>query len=173
MQDANRFMRIVWLALVVWTALIIRSVVEKQLEGSQGAMPLTTHTHRRTTGIPSIYICALSKSQPGWKDTEKTPVMSFLVDSIAETTKNSQAHYNITVLLGVDSTDLFWKRQLRAFENKSMNKYGLTVRVNSYASQGNGILPFNSLMRDAFNDGAQYMVRVNDDTQFKTSGWIG
>jgi hypothetical protein len=168
----NRFMRIVWFALVVWTALIIRSVVEKQLEGFQGAVPLNTHTHRRTAEIPLIYICALSKSQPEWKDMEKIPVMDFLVASIAETTKMSQAQYNITVLLGVDSNDLFWKSQLRAFESESMNKYGLVVRVNSYASHGNGVLPFNSLMRDAFNNGAQYMVRVNDDTQFTSSGWI-
>jgi len=133
-----------------------------------------THDERnKDTGeMPSIYICALSKSQPWWKDTAKTPVMFFLLQSIAETTKVSRTRYNITVLLGVDSDDVFWKTQSQTFARESMDKYGVTVRVNTYPSHASGVLPFNSLMRDAFNDSAEYMVRVNDDTQFKTPGWI-
>jgi len=88
--------------------------------------------HKDTTEMPLVYICALSKSQPWWKDIEKTPVMFFLVQSIAETTKAAQTQYTITVLLGVDNNDTSWETQWHTFEKESMNKYGLTVRVITY-----------------------------------------
>jgi len=94
------------------------------------------------------------------------------VQSNAETTKAAQTQYNITVLLGLDSNDTLWETQWHTFEKESMNKYGLTVRMITYPSHGRGMLPFNSIMRDAFNADAQYMVRVDDDAQFKTQGWI-
>ena len=35
-----------------------------------------------------------------------------------------------------------------------------------------GKVPINPMMRQAYNEGAEYLVRVNDDTEFTTRGWI-
>ena len=33
-------------------------------------------------------------------------------------------------------------------------------------------IPFNELTRAAYDVGAKYIVKINDDTEFVTSGWI-
>jgi len=37
-------------------------------------------------GVLSVYVCALSKSRPAWRDAGSTPVMRFLVQSLYATT---------------------------------------------------------------------------------------
>mmetsp|Transcript_74123 Transcript_74123/g.120358 ORF Transcript_74123/g.120358 Transcript_74123/m.120358 type:complete len:353 (+) Transcript_74123:239-1297(+) len=118
-----------------------------------------------------IAICSLSRSKPSWKELKYTPVIQFLVKSIHETTKLERNLYDIKILVGADSDDVFWQQHSELLENDTVNEYGMHLKVNFYERHA-GFLPFNMLMRDAFQNGAIYMVRVNDDTEFKTSGWI-
>jgi len=125
--------------------------------------------------MTSVYICALSKSQPYWQKVYQTPVMKYLVKSIYKTHQQSSVSmdlYNITVLIGVDQDDQFWQNHMLELKSEAMKFYKISLIVHVYKSQKNGRLPFNVLMQDAFNANAEYLVRVNDDTEFETIGWI-
>ena len=71
----------------------------------------------------------------------------------------------------VDTDDTFWQRHSTVFAQKTREFYGLEVLINRYERR-NDFLPFNALMRDAFETGSDYLVRVNDDTEFITVGWL-
>lgn len=125
--------------------------------------------------VTSVYICALSKSQLDWQNVYQTPVMKYMVKSIYETHTQSSVSmdlYNITVLIGVDQDDQFWQNRTVELQTEAMKLYQISLIVHVYESQKNGSLPFNVLMQDAFEANAEYLVRVNDDTQFETIGWI-
>ena len=128
---------------------------------------------RNTPDVLSVYVCALSKSQPAWRDAASTPVMRLLVKSVYTTTHTHTATYKVTLLLGVDNNDNFWQQNREVVRTSAQKLYGLDLQIVSYPSQSQGgFLPFNALMRDAFKFNADYLVRVNDDTEFKTMGWI-
>jgi len=101
--------------------------------------------------------------------------MQYLVKSINETCPQSIISgvlYNITVLIGVDQDDAFWLEHAVRLQSSAMLLYQVNLRVHRYTRHKTGKLPFNSLMQDAFDTNADYLVRVNDDTQFETRGWI-
>jgi len=129
----------------------------------------------RTRNLTSVYICALSKSRAHWQDVHHTPVMKYLVKSINETRPQSitsDVLYEITVLIGVDQDDTFWLKHGVILQSSAMLMYQVNLRVHRYTRHKSGKLPFNSLMQDAFDANADYLVRVNDDTQFETRGWV-
>mmetsp|Transcript_13008 Transcript_13008/g.18877 ORF Transcript_13008/g.18877 Transcript_13008/m.18877 type:complete len:373 (+) Transcript_13008:147-1265(+) len=141
---------------------------ESQLRDKSGRYD--SHSETQKSNL-SIAICSLSKSKPAWKELRLTPVFKFLVKSIHETTRLQHNLYDITIIIGVDTDDLFWQKNGALLEKITQTEYGMKLKMHSY-NRRDGFLPFNELMRDAFKTNVSYMVRVNDDTEFKTSGWI-
>jgi len=180
--------------LVIWTALyVIHQSSEMHADAKTNESVYARHRGQSNTistnmignrlvalqtpspkaDVLSIYICALSKSQPAWRDAASTPVMRLLVKSIYTTTHTQAATYKVALLIGVDSNDIFWQQNREVVRASAQTLYGLDLQVVSYPTQPQvGFLPFNALMRDAFKLNADYLVRVNDDTEFKTVGWI-
>ena len=83
------------------------------------------------------------------------------------------ATYKVTLLLGVDNNDNFWQQNREVVRASAQKLYRLDLQVVLYPPQSQSLfLPFNALMRNAFKLNADYLVRVNDDTEFRTVGWI-
>lgn len=142
------------------------------VRSTRNATAVADNSALRRTAVPSVFVCALSKSQPAWRDTASTPIMRLLVQSVSTTTRAQQASHTVALLIGVDNTDVFWQQHGAAARAIARTEHGLDLRVVSYPRTKDGVLPFNALMREAFTLRADYLVRVNDDTEFKTAGWI-
>lgn len=78
--------------------------------------------------------------------------------------------------MGFDD-DIFWQlaaAQDAVIANEESRQQPIPVTFISIPidpSRPNRI-PFNELVQAAFEKGAKYLVRINDDTWFDTSGWI-
>lgn len=110
-----------------------------------------------------IAVCAASKSKPSWRSLADTALSTLLIPSLNRTTLGEP--YIFTLYLAFDHDDTFWK--------KHVGKLGggeIPIKHNFYTSPAHKI-PFNKLTAHAYNDGADYIVRINDDTEFTTDGW--
>ena len=108
-----------------------------------------------------------------------------LLSSIYETvTPEERRHYRVELILGYDDTDRFWQshpKELRP--RRRYRDHGdydgheviplnfVSIRKDPGGERPNRI-PFNELCQAAAEYGADYIVRVNDDSEFVTSGWI-
>ena len=117
-----------------------------------------------------IAICTLSKSRKTWKNVRTTPFYYLFMQSIHNTTRYDWKDYKITLHVGVDSDDEFWVQFQQSFVEIAALDFGLTLIVHNYAKQRR--LPFNELMHDAAHTGVDFLVRLNDDTEILTIGWI-
>ena len=196
MQKSVRYF---FLVLVIWTSMCIihKSIdmhPDKNTEQSvknrsymryrERSNPISSHEIdenkivaqqplRNTPDVLSVYVCALSKSQPAWRDAASTPVMRLLVKSVYTTTHTHTATYKVTLLLGVDNNDNFWQQNREVVRASAQKLYRLDLQVMLYPPQSQSLfLPFNALMRNAFKLNADYLVRVNNDTEFRMVRWI-
>eukprot|EP00923_Selenidium_pygospionis_P010681 GHVN01018675.1.p1 GENE.GHVN01018675.1~~GHVN01018675.1.p1 ORF type:complete len:292 (-),score=31.96 GHVN01018675.1:689-1564(-) len=69
----------------------------------------------------------------------------------------------------LDQSDPYWNTFARAAVVKGFDT-GIETKVSFHKVSGS--IPFNSALQLAFDDGFQYFVRVNDDTQFVSTGWV-
>ena len=107
-----------------------------------------------------------------------------LLPSIYETITNKErASYRVELILGYDHDDEYWQQNHN--HQLSPKEYGGTIyddhepipinyvaiRKDPNGERPNRI-PFNELCQAAYDYGATYIVRINDDSQFSTPGWI-
>ena len=120
-----------------------------------------------------VAICALSKSKPTWQYVHDSSVYKLFLTGIYQTT-HMQSQYDITVHVGVDTDDVFWSKKdnYNALVLASARDFNLKLTVYHYAKKQPNHLPMNELMRDAARTGAEYLVRLNDDTQIKSMSWL-
>lgn len=128
-----------------------------------------------------VSICACVTSKPGFEtgnnanrtirypaSVKETSLQLILVPSIERTITSDERYLlKIRLHLGMDDDDIFWLHHADELQSPEW----LDVRVAVFRPAPNKV-PFNLLMRQAFDDGADYLVRINDDTQFLTPGWI-
>ena len=96
----------------------------------------------------------------------------FFLKSTYETTKQQANDYDITLHVGINDDDKFWL----VFSNEaieiSRQKFNMNLTFYSYKVTEKNSLPMNALMQDVKNSPADYFVRLNDDTQIITNGWV-
>jgi len=132
--------------------------------------PHSSHTDTRGRDLPLVTICTLSKSQTTWKGLADSDPAKIMMPSIHRTVQSDRAKFRINVLIGVDDDDDFWAAHSAELQSGTGTTYNVSLSFRVYTKSK--FLPFNSLMRDALDGGADYLVRVNDDTEFKTGGWV-
>jgi hypothetical protein len=76
--------------------------------------------------------------------------------------------YDVRLYIAVDEDDEFWMNNL----NKIHFPSWLSVRFNVYPKKNKLNIPFNQITKYAYQDGADYIVRVNDDSRFTSDSWI-
>lgn len=88
--------------------------------------------------------------------------MNILVPSFRRTTAKKD---DARLYVAIDSDDFYYNRYLKVIQS-----VGTVVIVNKTALSGR--IPFNEITQRAQDDGAEYIVRVNDDTEFVTNNWV-
>jgi Nucleotide-diphospho-sugar transferase len=120
---------------------------------------------------PLIVIVACIKSGKSWKTVKDSSVYSIFLPSIKRTiTEEEKKTFRIEVLLAFDQGDSFWE----SGKNRKdlLVDFPFAINFVSVFKQRLHHIPFNSACRAAFEHGADYIVRVNDDSEFLTKGWI-
>jgi len=74
------------------------------------------------------------------------------------------------VYIAIDDDDVFWRSQVGNLSRKFSP--WLKLHLLFLPKQEKNRIPFNEMMRRAYFDGAEYLLRVNDDTEFVSQGWI-
>ena len=118
---------------------------------------------------PIVVIGACTRSVPEWTDNSlpETSLQALLIPSIRRTITEEELYkWDVRLYLGIDDGDAFWLKHHKNLKSPPW----LTVDFGFYPVTGR--IPFNEMMKHAYDDGAEYFVRINDDTEFKTSGWI-
>ena len=120
-----------------------------------------------------VAICALSKSKPTWQYVHDTSVYNLFLAGIHRTTR-MHTQYDIQIHIGVDADDVFWSKKdnFNALVLAAARAFDLKVTVHHYDKKQPNHLPMNELMRDAARAGAEYLVRLNDDTEIRSMSWI-
>ena len=133
--------------------------------------PVTTTTTTRAhleKKKPIIAICAATHSTSTWKTLSDTTLQTLMIPSIKRSiTTNDKNTYDFHLYLAADHDDAFWLKN----NNKIQVPNWLSLHFHFFTVPLHKI-PFNQMMRKAYDDGAEYMVRINDDSQFVTDNWV-
>ena len=137
---------------------------------------------------PFVAVVVLTKSRTGWRSVNDTSLHSILIPSIERTiTTVEQEIFRIEIIVGFDEGDEFWEES--ANQNHLSSGSNLPISFLSvpkpsplshripfgfqFFMKGRPHhIPFNEVCRAAYEYGADYIVRVNDDTEFKSNEWI-
>jgi hypothetical protein len=115
----------------------------------------------------AVVVCTTSRGASE-VSFEHLALTHILIPSLVATASFSQFHY--TLYVGVDSDENFYTRESTKTElqRKAVN---IRVHVRDYPVLRRSRIPFNEILKFAAEDGADYFVRVNDDTEFLTKEW--
>ena len=141
---------------------------------SAAATKVAGRPHRAGAAKLVIAICACVKtpsSLAGRLLAADTTVQNQLIPSIVEvTTAEERELYDVRLYLAMDANDADWV----AFARRGVIQAPswLTLRYGVYDKDPRRPyhIPFNRMLRDAYDDGADYFVRINDDTKFMDPG---
>ncbi|KAG7342382.1 glycosyl transferase family 2 protein [Nitzschia inconspicua] len=122
----------------------------------------------------AIVMCIRSKSE--WIHINETSLYTLLIPSIEKTvTQDEWKNYRIELFLGFDAGDRFWEndqhRQLLQSTTAQTLPH-LGINFMAVMKKRPTQIPFNAVCRAAYELGGDYIVRINDDTEFLTPNWI-
>ena len=104
-----------------------------------------------------------------------------LLASIYKTiTQQERSYYRVEIILGYDDDDEYWKRsknhQLLPRAHGEPLNVGEPIPISFVSIRRERFrpnrIPFNVLCQAAYDYGATYIARINDDIRFTTPGWI-
>ena len=127
---------------------------------------------------PLVSIAAPSRSRESWNNLDDTEVVNSLIPSLVRTiTDLERSRFRFRLYLSVDDDDIFWKAQREKIQLRAPAwlKTEVLVFEKSYGGKAPDLvfkIPFNQMMRKVYSDGADFMVRINDDTEFGSSDWV-
>ena len=134
-------------------------------------------SHGRSADVPFVAIVSCIKSS-GYRPSDG--LKNYLIPSIHQTlTEDERTTYRVELILGYDEGDPYWQHRHNQLEAETIGNSGTAhpipvsfVSIPKERHQNENRIPFNELCQAAYDCGATYIVRINDDSEFKTSGWI-
>jgi len=139
-----------------------------EIKADRAAAEEDRHNPKVASNKPIITICTCTHSLKSWKSLADTSLQTLLIPSIERTvTEQELKDWDVRLYLGIDHDDAFWLQHHESFQHPEW----LTIDRGFYEVPEHKV-PFNEMMKHAYDDGAEYMVRINDDTEFVTKGWI-
>lgn len=131
-------------------------LLEKECEKGKQFIDRWLITRSAPVSKTKIAICVPSKSNSQWMRISDTTIQSQLIPSIESSiTESERSIYEVYLYLAVDSDDKFWIANLPHVTAPEW----LKVVKSVYFPQDNHI-PFNEVVKDAFDDGATYVGKV-------------
>jgi hypothetical protein len=120
-----------------------------------------------------VAIVACTKSKNDWKSINVTTLHNILIPSIERTvTPSEKKHVRVDLVVGFDDNDPFWNDPRNRKELQASTHVPISfVSVPKQPSRPFRI-PFNEVCRATYEYGADFIARVNDDSEFITPGWI-
>jgi len=146
----------------------------KKTLGSEMIAPLlnlseSTMSHVETSSKPfvAVVMCATSKGIMS-KNFSNMAWVQLMIPSLVSTIESDSYRYEVFV--GVDDNDNFWMNPQNQQELQRRAGH-LPVNVYGFPSKHRNHIPMNKILKVAYSLGADYLVRINDDSSFETSGW--
>jgi hypothetical protein len=131
------------------TVPILRSTTNNPLPIVAVCLPMTS----RKSGGPRKLTDAVGS----------TPVMKFILPSLNRTCANNGTTYIVRTYVAIDHDDAYWLANLEYLQAR-VYRVIISQRTAGY-------IPLNVAPLNAYMDGADYLVRVNDDTSFDSRDW--
>lgn len=117
-----------------------------------------------------VAVVVPSRSQSNWKTITDASLHTLMLPSLVKTTRTDVTHMAVEVIVVIDEGDAFWERRvnqhLLSIEHREVPITIISVRTDE------GHIPMNEGCIRAYESGVDYIVRVNDDTEFITNGWM-
>jgi hypothetical protein len=149
--------------------------VETLIEVSSVVDSIVNNSVARTGGKPSIAVvlCVHSNSKQKLvlekdKNLETMSITKLLLPSLQRTIEPE--NFNYTLFIGMDTTDIFWNNP--AVQTELRNQAGPSLPIEFRSIPPNiSRIPFNEMLKVAYDMGSEYMIRINDDSEFITGNW--
>jgi hypothetical protein len=124
-------------------------------------------SHRKPRQFVAVVVP--SRSQSTWRKPQDASLVNSLLPSLSQSlTAQDLKQFSVEVLVVFDTGDEFWEApgiKKHIDENVQLPVHYLSVAKSTR-------IPHNEGCRAAYELGADYIVRVNDDTQFIGTGWL-
>ena len=117
-----------------------------------------------------VAIVVPSRSEGTWQKPQDASLVNSLLPSLSQSlTAQDLMKFSVEVIVVFDTGDQFWEKP--GIRKRIDDIVHIPVHYLSVAKSTR--IPHNEGCRAAYELGADYIVRINDDTQFKGSGWLG
>ena len=172
---------VLFLMLCHSLSLSLSSMPKLEASMESPSLPSAIHNTRNVPNMPvSVAICTLSRSKPSWVTLRQSDPFRFFLRSVSESTRGGAPHltprafdtvFDIALHVGVDDDDPFFVRHGHALALSARRTFGLNLTVYRYPTGTiSGLM--NRLMQDAADTGAEYLVRLNDDSEITSTDWL-
>jgi hypothetical protein len=136
---------------------------------------LTSHSDMKAVNSPksksTVAILICSKSVKRWRNVSDTTLYTILLPSLERTIDMIEIQrFSIQVYVAYDSVDNFYTKSLNRIAIISTCQFNLTFI--SITKRVRNKIPFNAIARVAMSMGSDFFVRINDDSEFVSAGWI-
>jgi hypothetical protein len=117
---------------------------------------------------PVVAVCTCARSASTWRRRSDSTFFSLFLPSVLRSVSESERRqWDVRLFVAIDDDDVFFSTLL----GNSTTIGWLPVTVTMVPRQMHRV-PFNENANAAYSAGASYFVRVNDDTEFTTAGWL-
>lgn len=127
---------------------------------------------RSGDALDSVGIVVPTRSQQDWSNLSASSLYTNLLPSLRDSLlKAERATLKLHVFVVHDSDDDFWVSDMNQLSLSHSFPYGQTTFVGVEKRRPHRI-PHNEGCQAAYDWGADFIVRVNDDTEFLNEGWL-
>lgn len=177
--DSSLLLKRVKILLVFsWAALIIATIARCHRRLGESVGP------RQSRPKNATFVAIVACTKTGDNEPAKFLEQKLLASIYKTITETERARYRVELILGYDHDDEYWRQDINhhlspknsagsvIFDNlEPIPVNYVSIRKDPTGDRPNRI-PFNELCQAALDYGAEYIVRINDDSEFVTTGWI-
>lgn len=110
---------------------------------------------------------------------DEMPLFNQTLPSLVKTISRFElGNISLTLYIAYDTSDIFFKTKnsTEIHQNKIINLFGknkaIQVKYLKFPKSKSVVLLWNSLFVEAFTDGNEFFVQLNDDTELFDQGWL-
>ena len=121
----------------------------------------------------ALLVLATSKNRDNWKTIKDSYLFNMTLKTFLLT---HDREHNYTVYIGIDKDDRIFDKKYEQAEvtrfTKAFSHVEFKFITIENIEKGYVTLMWNTLFKDAYDNGCHYFYQCGDDMEFKTKGWI-